>query len=176
MSPGKECVAAGAILHELVLGGAVLGLCRELGLLHCAAGGRLNPWVPSAPSETSRVNKRAVFVQENPVWGELEPYLCYRRETLCNSLPNSPRVCKSTNLLSGCQPVPALPSLSPASSQGGHGARVTPSWGEQRGPPQQPHGREGSAALVREGFRPTFLSALPQPQTYKTACWNQTPA
>lgn len=103
--------------------------CRELGLLHRAAGSCVNPWVPSPPSETPPLNKRSAFAQENPARVELEPHLCHRRDSLCNSLPNSPRLLKSASLLSGCQPVPALPSPSPASSPGGHAAQVTPSWG-----------------------------------------------
>lgn len=162
MSPGKECVAAGAVLHELVLRGAVPGLCRELGLLHRAAGGQLNPGVPSAPSETSRVNKRAVFAQENPAWGELEPHLCYRRETLCNSLPNSPRVCKSTNLLSGCQPAPALPPPIACLVPGG-------SWGpshlflgdSREDPPSSPMAGRAAQPWCGKGFVPPSFQHSP---------------
>lgn len=92
------------------------------------------------PIRNTQVNKRGVFAQENPARGELEPHLCYRRETLRNSLPNSPpcpRVLKSTNLLSGCQPAPALPSPSAASSRGGgaQGPSLPFPGGQQRGPP-----------------------------------------
>lgn len=92
-----------------VLQEAVLGLRHE----HHAAGSWLNPCVTSPTSETHQMSERSVFAQENPAWGELEADLCYCRDTLCNSLPDT-----QTCQLGASQ----LPSPSPASSWGGHGA------------------------------------------------------
>lgn len=117
------------------------------------------------------MNKKSVFAQENPAWGELEPHLYYCWETLCDSLcdslsnsPLNPQICQPT--LHHLLQVPSLQLPYPGKDMD----NKPPLPGGQRGQRGPHHGREGSTALMWERICPAFISAQPQPQTYKTAC------